>query len=103
MATFMLSAIVQQVTGETVFDFLMTRIFKPLEIRGIDWDLNPQGINLGMIGLRLHTEDLAKFGQLLLQEGMWNKKQTDPGNIGSKKQLRLKLKVTNHRINPQKN
>ncbi len=79
MATFMLSAIVQQVTGETVFDFLMTRIFKPLEIRGIDWDLNPQGINLGMIGLRLHTEDLAKFGQLLLQEGMWNKKQLIPG------------------------
>ncbi|MBK6286030.1 MAG: hypothetical protein IPF54_28145 [Draconibacterium sp.] len=37
-ATFMLSAIVQQVTGETVFDYLLPRIFKPLGIRGIDWD-----------------------------------------------------------------
>ncbi len=74
-ATFMLSAIVQQVTGQTVFDYLQPRIFKPLEIRGIDWDLNPQGINLGMIGLRLRTEDLAKFGQLLMQNGVWNGKQ----------------------------
>lgn len=78
MATFMLSAIVQQVTGETVFDYLLPRIFKPLGIRGIDWDLNPQGINLGMIGLRVRTEDLAKFGQLLLNGGIWNGKQLIP-------------------------
>jgi CubicO group peptidase (beta-lactamase class C family) len=74
-ATFMLSAIVQQVTGQTVFDYLQTRIFRPLSIRGIDWDLSPQGISLGMIGLRLRTEDMAKFGQLLLQNGVWNGKQ----------------------------
>jgi CubicO group peptidase (beta-lactamase class C family) len=79
MATFMLSAIVQQVTGQTLFEYLKPRIFYPLGIRGMDWDLNPQGINLGMIGLRLRTEDLAKFGQLLLQGGVWNKKQLIPG------------------------
>ena len=78
MATFMLSAIVQQVTGETVFNYLMPRIFKPLGIRGIDWDLNPQGISVGMIGLRLRTEDLAKFGQLLSNGGVWNGKQLIP-------------------------
>jgi hypothetical protein len=74
-ATFMLSAIVQQVTGQTVFDYLQSRIFKPLAIHGIDWDLSPQGISLGMIGLRLRTEDMAKFGQLLLLDGVWNRKQ----------------------------
>lgn len=78
MATFMLSAIVQQVTGETVFNYLMPRIFKPLGIRGIDWDLNPQGISMGMIGLRLRTEDLTKFGQLLSNGGVWNGKQLIP-------------------------
>ena len=77
-ATFMLSAIVQQVTGETLFDYLQPRIFKPLEIKGIDWDLNPQGINLGLMGLRLRTEDMGKFGQLLLQKGNWNGKQLIP-------------------------
>ncbi|MDD4033249.1 MAG: serine hydrolase, partial [Bacteroidales bacterium] len=78
MATFMLSAIVQQATGERVFDYLMPRLYKPLGIRGIDWDQNPQGITLGMIGLRIHTEDLAKIGLLLLQEGVWNGQQLLP-------------------------
>jgi hypothetical protein len=78
MATFMLSAIIQQVTGETLFDYLKPRIFDPLNIRGIDWDKNPQGINLGMIGLRLRTEELAKFGQLLIQNGKWNNRQLIP-------------------------
>lgn len=78
MATFMLSAIVQQVTGQTLFDYLKPRIFDPLNIRGIDWDRNPQGINLGMIGLRLRTEDLAKFGQLLMQNGKWSNRQLIP-------------------------
>jgi CubicO group peptidase (beta-lactamase class C family) len=77
-ATFMLSSIVQQVTGETLFNYLQPRIFKPLNMRGIDWDLNPQGINLGMIGLRLRTEDMAKFGLLLMQQGKWNGKQLIP-------------------------
>ena len=31
-----------------------------------------------MIGLRLRTEDLAKFGQLLMQNGKWNNKQLIP-------------------------
>lgn len=77
-ASFMLSAIVQQVTGETLFDYLRPRIFEPLGIRAVDWDLSPQGINMGMVGLRFRTEDLAKFGQLLLQRGKWNSKQLLP-------------------------
>jgi CubicO group peptidase (beta-lactamase class C family) len=84
MATYMLSAIVQQVTGQTVFDYLRPRIFQPLEIRGIDWESNPQGINLGAAGLRLHTEDMAKFGLLLLQNGVWNNKQLIPKEWVSK-------------------
>ena len=78
MATFMLSAIVQQVTGQTLFEYLKPRIFDPLAIRGIDWDMNPQGINLGMIGLRLRTEDMAKFGELLIGNGKWKGKQLIP-------------------------
>lgn len=78
MATFMLSAIVQQATGQTVFDYLTPRIFEPLGLRGIDWDLSPQGINIGAAGLRLRTEDMAKFGQLLLQNGNWKGRQLIP-------------------------
>ena len=75
MASFMLSAIVQKVTGEKVVDYLKPRLFDPLAIEGYDWETNPEGINTGGWGLRLKTEDLAKFGQLYLQKGKWNGKQ----------------------------
>lgn len=78
MASFMLSAIVQKVTGEKVIDYLTPRFFVPLGIEGADWETNPEGINTGGWGLRLKTEDLAKFGQFYLQKGKWNGKQILP-------------------------
>lgn len=75
MATYMLSAIVQKVAGEKVIDFLKPRLFDPLAIEGMDWEVDPRGINTGGWGLRLKTEDMAKFGQLFLQKGKWNGKQ----------------------------
>ena len=77
-ATFMLSAIVQKVTVQREFDYLQSRLFAPLGITGIDWEVNPQKINTGGWGLRLKTEDMAKFGQLFLQKGKWNGKQIVP-------------------------
>jgi len=77
-ASFMLSAIVQKVTGKKTLDYLQLKLFNPLGITGLDWEVNPQGINTGGWGLRLKTEDMAKFGQLFLQKGMWNGKQILP-------------------------
>lgn len=78
MATYMLSAIVQKVTGEKVIDYLTPRLFEPLGIKGIDWEVDPQGINTGGWGLRLRTEDMARFGQLYLQKGEWEGTQIIP-------------------------
>jgi CubicO group peptidase (beta-lactamase class C family) len=75
LATFMLSAIIQKVTGETVADYLKPRLFEPLGIKDHDWENNPQGINTGGWGLRVKTEDMAKFAQLFLQKGKWTGKQ----------------------------
>lgn len=72
--TYTLSAIVQKVTGQKIFDYLQPRLFKPLAISGIDWETDPEGINTGGYGLRLKTEDMAKFGQLFLQKGFWQGK-----------------------------
>lgn len=77
-ATYMLSAIVQRVTGETVRDYLMPRLFEPLGIEKPKWDSSPQGISIGGYGLYLRTEDIAKFGQLYLQKGKWNGQQLVP-------------------------
>lgn len=76
--TYMLSAIVQKVTGEKVVDYLTPRLFNPLHISKPRWEESPQGINCGGWGLYLKTEDLAKMGQLLLQKGKWNGKQLIP-------------------------
>lgn len=78
MATYMLSAIVQKVTGQKVLDYLKPRLFDPLGIAMPDWETDPKGINTGGWGLRLKTEDIAKFGQLFLQKGKWNGKQILP-------------------------
>ena len=80
VATYMLSAIVQKVTGEKIFDYLKPRLFDPLGIQEIDWETDPMGINVGGWGLRLKTEDMAKFGQLFLQKGVWQGKQILPGS-----------------------
>ena len=78
VGTYMLSAIVQKVTGEKLLDYLDTRLFQPLHISRPEWEESPQGINCGGWGLYLKTEDLAKMGQLLLQGGKWNGKQILP-------------------------
>lgn len=78
IATYMCSAIVQKVTGQKIIDYLKPRLFVPLGIEGADWDEDSRGINTGGWGLRVRTEDLAKFGQLYLQKGIWNGKQVIP-------------------------
>jgi CubicO group peptidase (beta-lactamase class C family)/predicted glycoside hydrolase/deacetylase ChbG (UPF0249 family) len=78
LATYMLSAIVQKVTGQKVIDYLYPRLFRPLGIAGINWDESPQGINTGGWGLYVKTEDMAKLGQFYLQKGVWNGKRLLP-------------------------
>lgn len=77
-ATYMLSAIVQQTTGMKLVDYLQPRLFEPLGIEGAAWGESPQRVNLGGVGLNLKTEDIARFGQLYLQKGMWRGKQLLP-------------------------
>ncbi|MFC5648806.1 serine hydrolase domain-containing protein [Paenibacillus solisilvae] len=77
-ATYMLSAILQKVTGQTLLDYLQPRLFEPLGIEGATWESCPRGINVGGWGLSITTEDIAKFGQLYLQKGMWNGKRLLP-------------------------
>jgi CubicO group peptidase (beta-lactamase class C family) len=77
-ATFMQSALVQRVTGQTALDYLRPRLFEPLGIREPRWDANFEGISLGGYGLRVRSEDIAKFGQLYLQRGRWQSQQLLP-------------------------
>jgi CubicO group peptidase (beta-lactamase class C family) len=77
-ASYMLSAIVQKLTGQTLLEYLTPRLFNPLEIEGATWESDPNGINFGGWGLNLTTEDIARFGQLYLQKGRWNDQRLLP-------------------------
>lgn len=77
-ATYMLSAIIQRLTGMMLLDYLQPRLFEPLGIKHPTWEVSPQGINMGGFGLSITTEDIARFGQLYLQKGLWKGKQLLP-------------------------
>ena len=77
-ATYMLSAIVQRLTGDRMIHYLGTRLFEPLGIANPRWDTSPQGIDTGGWGLWLTTADIAVFGQLYLQRGEWQGQQLIP-------------------------
>lgn len=68
-ATYMLSAILQRLTGEKLLDYLKPRLFDPIGASEARWEETAEGINTGGWGLEVNTESLAVFGQLLLDKG----------------------------------
>src|SRR5262245_61199987 len=76
--TYMLSAIVQKVTGMTTLDYLRPRLFEPLGFKNPSWVTSPQGISAGAYGLMARTEEIARFGQLYLQKGAWHGQELVP-------------------------
>lgn len=75
IVTYLLSAIVQTVEGQKVFDLLKKRLFTPMGITQVYWEESPEGVTCGGWGLYMQLESMAKFGQLLLQRGEWDGQQ----------------------------
>lgn len=75
MVTYMISAIVQKVTGKTVLEYLKEKMFNHMGVTVVNWEESPEGINTGGWGLHIQSESLAKVGQMWLDGGMWNGKQ----------------------------
>ena len=81
--TYLVSCMVQRVTGMTVRDYLIPRLFEPLGMMNPDgtapeWDCCPAGVNVGGWGLWLSCRQIALFGQCLLQKGKWDGVQVLP-------------------------
>jgi CubicO group peptidase (beta-lactamase class C family) len=91
----LLSAILSRATGRSTLDYARVKLFDPLGIKtrpavepvavpenideyeraGFAWPTDPQHRNTGDSGLKLTARDLAKVGQLLLQDGRWGDRQ----------------------------
>ena len=74
-ATYMLSAVVQRVSGMKLVDYLKPRLFDPLGFGEYWWEESPEGISAGGTGFHLQTEDIAKFGLFLLNKGNYGGEQ----------------------------
>ncbi|MBS7021399.1 MAG: serine hydrolase [Firmicutes bacterium] len=91
-----LSGVIAKATGMSVFDFAQENLFQPLGItveKNIyfksakeqtefnkktnvsGWATDSQGLNTGGWGLTLSAWDMAKIGQLYLNQGIWNEKR----------------------------
>jgi CubicO group peptidase (beta-lactamase class C family) len=97
-ATYMLSAIITQLTGEPLLEYLRPRLFDPLGIENPTWEIDPRGVNLGGTGLHIKTEDIARFGQMYLQKGLWQGKRIVP-----EKWIAEATKATSDNSNTQTN
>lgn len=91
-----LSGIIEKTSGKSVLDFASENLFKHLDINQPGnirinsrdeytsflkdkyvngWVIDPNGTNTAGWGLTLTAQDLAKIGQLYLNEGKWGNRQ----------------------------
>ena len=79
-ATNAIGQAVQNATGMSLADFANVNLFYPMQIANAEWARTPTNLPVGGSGLFLRTRDLAKFGQLYLDNGSWQGQQLISAN-----------------------
>ncbi len=74
-STCVLAAIIERRSGKSLEEYLKPRLLEPLGITDYVWEKSSDGINYGALGLSIKTEDMAKYGLLLAQNGKYNGRQ----------------------------
>ncbi len=84
----LVACVIQQTSGMKTRDWAKEVLFNPLEIKNMEWMDYKDGTTLGGFGIMSTPREMAKFGQLVLDSGMWK------GNeIVSKKWIEEMTKV----------
>jgi len=68
----LMSAMIAKAAETSTLEFAEENLFGPLGITDVAWPTDPQGVNRGWGDLQLHPRDMARIGQLFLNEGSWN-------------------------------
>jgi CubicO group peptidase (beta-lactamase class C family) len=77
---YLAGVIIQRLTGQTLVDYLMPRLFGPLGIARPEWESDPLGHTFGAAGLAVTVSELAQFGLLYLRKGEWNGRRLIPAD-----------------------
>ncbi len=76
---YLLSALVNKLTGQSALDYARAELFAPLGITDVRWaPVDKQGVVTGEAGMRLTPYDMAKLGYLYLRDGVWDGKRIIP-------------------------
>jgi len=79
-ATALVGAVIERAVGQKLGAFASEALFAPLGITDVFWHEGSDGTQSPASGLRLTAPDLAKVGQLLLQNGAWSGAQIVPAS-----------------------
>jgi CubicO group peptidase (beta-lactamase class C family) len=87
-----LGRLIARVTGADVRDYLMPRLFRPLDLHNPAWHTCPLGFPFAESDLFLRTEELSRVGRLLLQDGEWEGRRLVPADfIGRMRSIRTDM------------
>lgn len=75
-ATNLLGRLIARRTGMPLQEYAAERLFGPLGITDVEWD----GAAWAHAGLRLRPGDLARIGQMVLQDGSWDGRRLVPAD-----------------------
>lgn len=78
--TNLLSAAFSSLAGQSLADYAAQTLLPALGITDWDWIADTNGVNIGGIGLQLTPRDMAKFGYLYLNRGVWDGQQIIPAD-----------------------
>lgn len=72
---FMISAIIQKISGQSVAHLLQEKVFTPMDISDVYWECDRNGVSQGGWGIRTGLESITKLGILFLNKGKWKNQQ----------------------------
>ncbi len=67
----LISTAIQRLTGKTEEQWARERLLGPLGIWNYYWNYDHTGVTTGAFGLRITPRDMAKIGQMVLDNGRW--------------------------------
>ncbi len=78
MNSYILARIVVRLTGMSLTNYLRIKVFTPMGIQNIFWEIGPEGVEKGGWGVHLSAENWAKLGIMMLGGGIFEGKRILP-------------------------
>ena len=78
-----LSMLFHSIMGQEIHQYMQEKVFEEIGIENASWDVLGGGQFIGPhtcahIGLHISARELARFGYLLMHQGLWNGKEVIP-------------------------